>query len=1319
MAISRKPAACSSRVAARTLGQATARRDVHPVAVRWPRLAGTRHLRRSLPGTTALTAVAMLGWLMLPEGALARPTGGVVTQGEAEIIYGETSVTIQQASDRVIIEWESFDVGAHESVIFNQPHALAAALNIVLGGGPTQVLGNIEANGQVLISNPSGVVFGAGANVDVASVVASTLTLMNRDAFMNGDALDFALAEGGDPTAVVENHGTIRASGMAALVGPGARNAGTIVADVTVIGAGEGFALDYYGDGLINFAITAPTTVRPVGSDGQPVEALVVNDGTILSDGGRVILTADAAAGVIDTVINVDGIVQARTIENRDGQVVLLGGDEGTVRVAGTIEATGDDTGEAGGTVHVLGDTVVLAEGADIDVSGQAAGGTALVGGAQGGGPLAAGGHIAYADLPLADGATRITIDTTADFAAERHLPTADIVYVDAGAALAADATEAGDGGTVVVWADDEAAFHGSISAEGGAHGGDGGFAEVSSDQVTVTGTFRLGAVAGQSGSVLIDPTDLCAAAAAGSCSAGFSFVDTATIVATLESGADFTLDTSAVPGSDVGNVEIVDAITVDFANDASADDAATFFVNADAAISLDAAITGTNGALGINYQAVGEIDVNAAVTVGGGADVVMLSQSHIRADASIQNDGTGATSLVAGWDGTTTDIATILATPATYGIGGGAIFIGDGTQTAGIAVGSRYGASRFAAAAMTLRGSDTTNYVYAQAGFRDPGTAGFDIDGTITIALSDGAGTAGNLTATAGSGFVSYVQVGHGGLDTDVSMFDSDGNYRGTITVALANQLAFTGDGQGAYAQLGHGGYFVNGDQSGDIIITSANDLTFGAGGNNYAYAQLGHGGIYARGDHGGAITITSANDLTFSAGSSQYAYAQLGHGGHYAQGDHSGDIEIASANDLTFTGDGSDAYAHLGHGGHSALGDHTGAITITSANDLTFAAGGSRSAYAQLGHGGFWADGDSGGAITIASANDLTLTGGSGDYAYVQLGHGGIAADGSPNGAIDVTVLGVLTLTGQHATERYALIGHGDDIGDSDDNFDDGNTVGGDVTVRVGGAAQLANAFLGHLIDVNGTYTDGDTYFGVDGVLTADASSGFNSATEANGGELRIYLVSAASDAVNAAALLNGVAHGGDPAPNNQGPYAFGLGTYAPGTVRASAPAGGGAVAGNFAYYTLDAVLPPEDDGSSDFPTDVETVMDVGRGIRDAESELSTPGGSALRSNELGAPFQADVFSETFTLVETDGPGVPIRPPAGAAPVDDGAWLQTPTDRTDAWDEEDEIGGVTGPDDLGELNASAGAGDQQAEVETCVAAFLGEVWDAAATCQ
>ncbi len=1263
----------------------------------------TPALRRMLAGTTALTTAAVCGWLLVADPAWALPTHGTVVEGQAEIIYGTDSVTIQQGSDRVIIEWQTFDVAANESVNFIQPHELAAALNRVLSGEASQILGSLSANGQVFISNPAGVVFGPDANVDVQSIVATSLDIMN-DRFMAGGRLEFDIA--GDPTAVVENRGTINANGLVALVGPAARNSGAIVADVAVLGGGQGFALDYYGDGLVNFAITDPTTQLPVDAEGNPVGALVENTGTIIADGGQVILTADAAAGVVDNVINLSGVIQARTVGTGEGQVVLLGGDEGTVQVAGTIDVTGDGASEAGGTVHVLGGRLVLDLGAEIDASGPAGGGTVLIGGAERGGPLAAGGHIAYAELdPDEGGGTQISIDTTMPFETESYIPTADISYVGADVTLAADATDQGDGGTVVVWGDQEAAFHGHIRARGGANGGNGGFAEVSSiDRLSFAGTADTGG-----GTLLLDPRNIEIGLAA---TLGFaSFINISAITAAL--ATNNVVITTSGGGADAGNIHLTSDLNYDSANSLS-----------------------------------------------------FLAHGNIVFAASLQNSNAagGDVNLVAGWDGFSgltgvvsnglqTDLTfnaavfdnAPLASTTLFGQGGGSVTIGDGNQTAGIAVGSRSGNTNVYANALNVRGSSAvgTLFGYAQLGFQvsDQGAA-TNVTGPIGVRVLNG------ITVQGGDSFYARAQIGHVGTDFDRSFAQDDDIapiVEATVDAAISVETRTTqniefrgGNGFSAHAMLGHGGQFVTGDITGDITVVSALDLIFtGAATGETSFAQLGHGGMFGFGTIGGNIDIVSARNLLFTGGGFFDTYAKLGHGGTSRSGaGASGVITIAASGDLDFrAGTGTFAYAHLGHGGlasgngipdgglvnvgqlmtlsgeiritsannisfiarggfaHAMLGhgssigsfggiNASGAISITSTGDLTFRGGTGTSAFAQLGHGGMEVNGNHGGTISILSARNIAFAGGNARSAYALLGHGGTGANGNHSGAIDVTVLNNLILAGLNTTDRYALIGHGDNPGDGDA----GNTVSGDVFVRVGGTAALTNAFIGHLIDNDGTYTAGRTFIGVDGLLTTDALSQFNSAPRGNGGELRIYLLALANDGVNPAALLNGVAHGAAQGPNNQGLFPFAAGPYAPGT----AVGGGPVVDGNFAYYLLsDALRAPAIEPAAPFdapelPTDVETLRDE---VRGPESQLDRPGGAQFFTNELGEPFQTTVFTDAFGIGG-------LQPAAG--------------------------GGTNGPVNLGGLEPAAGPGSEQAQAEDlCVQTYFGDFWNVDTACR
>lgn len=104
----------------------------------------------------------------------ASPTGGQVAHGNAEISHPNALHTIiNQSSQRLITNWQSFSIAQPEITTFNQPNSSAVALNRVIGGDPSNILGTLKANGQVFITNPSGVLFGENAQVNVHGLMAT------------------------------------------------------------------------------------------------------------------------------------------------------------------------------------------------------------------------------------------------------------------------------------------------------------------------------------------------------------------------------------------------------------------------------------------------------------------------------------------------------------------------------------------------------------------------------------------------------------------------------------------------------------------------------------------------------------------------------------------------------------------------------------------------------------------------------------------------------------------------------------------------------------------------------------------------------------------------------------------------------------------------------------------------------------------------------------------------------------------------------------------------------------------------------------------
>ncbi|MEK9964556.1 MAG: filamentous hemagglutinin N-terminal domain-containing protein, partial [Betaproteobacteria bacterium] len=152
------------------------------------------------------------------------PTGHQVQSGSVTIDVSDADMTVTQSSDKAIVNWNTFNIGERASVTFNQPSVTSAILNRVLGSDPSYIYGTLRSNGQVFFVNPSGVLFGPNARVDVGGLVASTLSIGDED-FLVGN-YQFS-GTGGR----ILNQGSLT-GGFIGLVSPDIENAGEISARV-------------------------------------------------------------------------------------------------------------------------------------------------------------------------------------------------------------------------------------------------------------------------------------------------------------------------------------------------------------------------------------------------------------------------------------------------------------------------------------------------------------------------------------------------------------------------------------------------------------------------------------------------------------------------------------------------------------------------------------------------------------------------------------------------------------------------------------------------------------------------------------------------------------------------------------------------------------------------------------------------------------------------------------------------------------------------------------------------------------------------------
>jgi filamentous hemagglutinin family protein len=537
----------------------------------------------ALHSLSAVVSAGMLSCIDAGE-ASANPQGGMVHAGAAAIRgQGTSALQIDQVSDRAVIDWQSFDIAPGESTRFQRPSVSSLILNRIHDQNPSQIMGHLSANGQVMLVNLNGMVFGHDARVDVAGLVATSADISDA-AFMHGRTLSFD--HPGNPGAAIVNHGSIsvKDAGLAARVAPGVVNDGVITAKAgrVTLGAGDTVTLDLYGDGLVSVAASGKMTG-------------VTHTGSIVAPGGSVQLAAADAVQVMDGAVNMTGLIDVSGVETQGGAITLHAGN-GTAHVGGTLRA--DSRGAQGGRIQITGEHIRVGAGAVVTASGSTGGGEIKIGGDyQGGGTL----------------------------------PHAKTTVIAEGARIDASATGRGDGGRVIVWSDEKTDFAGLIHVTGGLLGGDGGFAETSSKDVLIArGLVDASAPRGRGGEWLLDPNNITINTTADTNVSGSpDFVTTndkavvtvASILAALDAGTNVSVTTGTAGGnSQSGDITVASAIGKTAGGDA------TLTLKARNTITVNANISSTSNKLHVTLwsdsdnSGLGGITItNAAITTNGG----------------------------------------------------------------------------------------------------------------------------------------------------------------------------------------------------------------------------------------------------------------------------------------------------------------------------------------------------------------------------------------------------------------------------------------------------------------------------------------------------------------------------------------------------------------------------------------------------------------------------------------------------------------------------------------------------------------------------
>src|SRR5690606_38417584 len=96
-------------------------------------------------------AIAAASQLLASTQVVAAPEGGKIVGGRGSINQSGSNTRIDQHTDRMAIDWHSFNVSTEERVEFRQPNASSIALNRILSHSGSEIHGRIDSNGQVIL----------------------------------------------------------------------------------------------------------------------------------------------------------------------------------------------------------------------------------------------------------------------------------------------------------------------------------------------------------------------------------------------------------------------------------------------------------------------------------------------------------------------------------------------------------------------------------------------------------------------------------------------------------------------------------------------------------------------------------------------------------------------------------------------------------------------------------------------------------------------------------------------------------------------------------------------------------------------------------------------------------------------------------------------------------------------------------------------------------------------------------------------------------------------------------------------------------------
>ena len=326
------------------------------------------------------------------------PTAGVIKSGAGAINSNVTAMTVNQSTKNMVIDWGTFNIGSAASVNFDQQlGASSSVLNRVnAAGGLSQIMGKLSANGQVYLINPNGILFGNGSQVNVNSLIASTLNITD-DLFNKGflSLTDGSAAFSGNASGFIQvDLGaslTAASSGKIMMFAPNIVNNGLISTPdgQTLLAAGQKVYLAASDNpnlrGLLvevdNGGTTTNTNLGNIIAERGNVtlagiavnqEGRVKATTSVTANGSIKIQAQDTTTTLLDPVKNITKVFATKggevvLGENSVTEVLIDATDKATVLDSATVNKSVVDI--SGHSIHLMKNAMIIAPSGNVSLT--------------------------------------------------------------------------------------------------------------------------------------------------------------------------------------------------------------------------------------------------------------------------------------------------------------------------------------------------------------------------------------------------------------------------------------------------------------------------------------------------------------------------------------------------------------------------------------------------------------------------------------------------------------------------------------------------------------------------------------------------------------------------------------------------------------------------------------------------------------------------------------------------------------------------------------------------------------------------------------